>query len=131
MTSPTEREWKDSVSGCYGYRYKVGGTVAQHNDLLIAQPSGRTVNAPFDGTVTEIGSNATLGTYIIMKKDDYTVTFGHLRSVSVTEGQEITKGSMVGRVGSTGNATEPSLSVSFQYHGEDYNPYFYFLSAES
>ncbi|MCQ2443712.1 MAG: peptidoglycan DD-metalloendopeptidase family protein, partial [Oscillospiraceae bacterium] len=131
LTSPVADNWKGSVSGCYGYRYKVGGTVAQHNDLLIAQPTGRAVNAPFDGTVTKIGSNATLGTYITIKKDDYTVTFGHLRSVSVTERQEVTKGSMVGRVGSTGNVTEPSLSVSFQYRGEDYNPYFYFLSAGS
>lgn len=123
--SPVDGDWTEAVSGYYGYRCNPSNAVAQHNDIAISQPAGTRVHAPFEGVVAQIGTNSTLGNYVTVKKDGYAVTYGHLQSVSVTTGQEITKGGIIGRVGSTGNVTEPTLSILFQYNGTTYNPYFY------
>jgi murein DD-endopeptidase MepM/ murein hydrolase activator NlpD len=34
-------------------------------------------------------------------------------------------GDTIGRVGSTGNVSEPTLHMEFTYNGDLYNPYFY------
>lgn len=128
LAPPVDGDWKNSVISYYGYRCNEANAVVEHQDLMISRPAGTRVYAPFDGVVTEIGSNSTLGTFIKMQKDDYTVTYAHLSSVSVANGQTFTKGSMIGRVGSTGNVREPTLAITFQYQGTCYNPWFYLQS---
>jgi murein DD-endopeptidase MepM/ murein hydrolase activator NlpD len=78
-----------------------------------------------EGTVKTVGHNSTLGNYVVIQKESYTVTYGHLRSVSVRQGQSVAMGDTIGRVGSTGNVSEPTLHMEFTYNGDLYNPYFY------
>jgi murein DD-endopeptidase MepM/ murein hydrolase activator NlpD len=78
-----------------------------------------------EGTVKTVGHNSTLGNYVKLQKEKYIVTYGHLRSVSVRQGQSVAVGDTIGRVGSTGNVSEPTLHMEFTYNGDLYNPYFY------
>ena len=55
--------------------------------------------------------HAVLGNYIIMRTENAFAFFAHFQtnSISVTEGQEIKAGELLGRVGHSGNSTAPHL----------------------
>ena len=48
--------------------------------------------------------------------------YAHLSSVSVSTGQYVSQGQVLGYVGSTGESTGPHLHFECRYYGEKYNP---------
>ena len=48
--------------------------------------------------------------------------YGHLHSYRDGEGQEIRRGELIGKVGSTGRSTGPHLHYEIRYNGESINP---------
>ena len=85
---------------------------------------GTEVRAPCNGTVvwtqdgrveTPIGQGVSLdvaGNMVALHCDAATVIMAHLQNgVAVTKGQVVTRGVALGRVGSTGNSTEPHLHI--------------------
>ncbi|MBE0432629.1 M23 family metallopeptidase [candidate division WOR-3 bacterium] len=87
------------------------------------------VCAPADGKITEVmdGIQSDLmgnmdeehpgGNYIIMDiGDDKYVYFGHLRkgSITVEQGQSVTAGTVLGRIGNSGYSTHPHLHMHVQ-----------------
>ena len=96
---------------------------------------GAAVLAPCDGTVlrthdghdeTPIGEGVTedvAGNMVALQCDTATVVLAHLQArVQVTKGQAVTRGTILGRVGSTGNSTEPHLHIhAVDRQAEDVN----------
>lgn len=94
------------------------------SDLAAYRIYGTEVLAPCDGTVvltqdgraeTPVGQGVTgdvAGNMVALHCDPATVVVAHLQDgVAVTEGQAVTRGTVLGRVGSTGNSTEPHLHI--------------------
>lgn len=55
------------------------------------------------------------GNHLMIKTDDgYVVFLAHLRngSITVSEGQRVTRGGLVGKVGNSGNSTAPHLHIN-------------------
>lgn len=79
------------------------------NGIDIAAPSGTSIFAAADGKVIlvrEGGYNGGYGNYAVIKHTNGTQTlYGHALSLSVSMGQTVTKGQVIGRVGSTGRST--------------------------
>jgi 3D (Asp-Asp-Asp) domain-containing protein len=125
LTMPSATDWKEHVAGLYGYRWSSSNDISRHNGLDLSLPSGSAALAVMEGTVKRVGHNNELGNFVTIQKESYTVTYGHLRSVSVRQGQSVAVGDTIGRVGSTGNVSEPTLHMEFTYNGDLYNPYFY------
>ena len=127
FASPLDLYWYNYISSYYGYRKNPNtGNEELHRGVDIAVPTGTTVYAAHDGTVTTATSDSYYGNYVVIEKDGYTTKYAHMDSLSVSAGQSITKGTVIGTTGNTGSSTGSHLHIECLYNGEYYNPLFYF-----
>ena len=96
-----------------------------HTGLDFAAPSGTPVRAVANGTVTEVGSAGAYGNRTIVTLEDGTeLWYCHQTSFSVTTGQQVRAGELIGQVGSTGNVTGPHLHLEVRPGaGDPVDPY--------
>jgi murein DD-endopeptidase MepM/ murein hydrolase activator NlpD len=87
-----------------------------HNAIDLAVPTGTRVKAALDGVVLGTGNtdltcpNASYGKWVFIKHPNGLSTlYAHLSTISVTQGQEVSTGDVIGYSGSTGYATGPHL----------------------
>jgi murein DD-endopeptidase MepM/ murein hydrolase activator NlpD len=93
------------------------GILHGHNGVDIANSCGTAVKAAADGVVTEIGHgwNGGYGNDVILKHDNGTDTlYAHFQSVSVSVGDEVEQGELLGQMGKTGEAT--GCHLHFEVH---------------
>jgi murein DD-endopeptidase MepM/ murein hydrolase activator NlpD len=85
------------------------GHTHQGHDILA--DSGTPVAAARGGKVSTVGSGSGAGNYVVIQADDNTdMAYMHLLSrASVSEGQTVSTGQIIGRVGCTGSCTAPHL----------------------
>ena len=126
--TPLDLDWMGYISSYYGYRIDVEtGTEQFHRGLDISVPEGTLVYASISGVVTEVGYDEHYGNFIVIKDDNgYEVRYAHLESVSVSEGQSVRHGQVIGKTGMSGTATGSKLHFECLYNGEYFNPLFYF-----
>ena len=127
FASPLNLYWYYYVSSYYGYRKNPAtGNEEFHRGVDIAVPTGTTVYAAHDGTVTAAAYDSHYGNYVAIEIDGYTTKYAHMDSISVGAGQEVEKGAVIGTTGNTGSSTGSHLHIECLYDGEYYNPLFYF-----
>lgn len=80
-----------------------------HNGIDIGAPSGTPLLAVADGEVVYSGTHKAWGKWLAIKYPQASVigVFAHLSSISVSVGQQVSQGDVVGAVGSTGFSTGP------------------------
>ena len=115
-----------SYSGYY-MRPILGGVKTQgvhgHNGVDLASSYGANILASADGQViiARTGYNGGYGTYIVIKHGNGTQTlYGHLSSLSVSPGDNVVQGQVIGKMGSTGKST--GVHVHFEVRGAK-NPF--------
>lgn len=129
LGSPISGYWYSYISSHYGYRTS-NGVTELHKGLDISPAAGTEILSVQDGTVSKVGTNNTYGKYIEIQNDDgYKTLYAHCSTVSVSQGQTVSIGDVIGKVGSSGDVSTATLHIEFQYEDEYYNPYFY-LSCE-
>ncbi len=99
------------------------GILHGHNGVDIANKCGTAVNAAADGIVASVGQgwNGGYGTDVVLKHDNGTETlYAHLQAASVSQGDEVKQGALLGQMGKTGKATGCHLHV--EVHGAK-NPF--------
>ena len=127
FASPLNLYWYYYVSSYYGYRKNPStGNEEFHRGVDIAVPTGTTVYAAHDGTVTAAAYDSHYGNYVVIEIDGYTTKYAHMDSISVSAEQEVEKGAVIGTTGNTGSSTGSHLHIECLYDGEYYNPLFYF-----
>lgn len=91
-------------------RYVEGGPVSYHNGLDLAAPTGTPVHATNDGVVAVAGQYAVKGGWVMIDHGFglYSHYF-HMSQVDVEAGQSVSRGDVIGLVGSTGLSTGPHL----------------------
>jgi murein DD-endopeptidase MepM/ murein hydrolase activator NlpD len=83
-----------------------------HTGLDFAAPTGTLIKAVHSGTITEAGWAGSYGYRTILTLDDGTeLWFCHQSSISVSVGQKVNTGDVIGRVGATGNVTGAHLHL--------------------
>jgi murein DD-endopeptidase MepM/ murein hydrolase activator NlpD len=83
---------------------------AFHAGVDWSGPWGANVHSTAPGTVVFAGSRGGYGNTVeVDHGHGFKTRYGHLRSISVTVGQRVAKGSTVGRLGSTGRSTGPHI----------------------
>ncbi len=86
------------------------GRLAFHSGLDYAAPQGSNVLSAGAGTVTFVGTMSGYGNVVEVTHASGLVTrYGHLSSFLAKEGQKVTTGTPIARVGSTGRSTGPHL----------------------
>jgi murein DD-endopeptidase MepM/ murein hydrolase activator NlpD len=112
------------LSSAFGMRQNpVTGRYRFHEGLDLAAPEGTEVFAVRDGVVIEAGYDPVYGNYVILRHgDNWTSLYGHLSKTEITLRQELRSGSLIGRVGSTGQSTGPHLHFELRRNGKAQDP---------
>lgn len=106
------------ITSSYGWR-KSGF----HHGVDIAADTGTPIKACAAGTVIFAGTKPIYGrTVIIEHKDGKQSLYGHASKILVSDGQQVRKGEVIAKVGSTGNATGPHLHLEIKRDGKALNP---------
>ncbi|MFD6229328.1 M23 family metallopeptidase [Streptomyces sp. NPDC060232] len=124
------------LNGSYvSTQYKAGGGMwssGSHTGIDFHAASGTSVHAVGLGTVVEAGWGGAYGNNVVIKHNDGTFTqYGHLSSLSVSVGQQVTPGQQIGLSGSTGNSSGPHLHFEARtgsQYGSDIDPIAYLRS---
>ncbi len=121
---PTASNWQ--LSDKYGWRRCPFHGKEFHNGLDIVLTSG-TRGAPVyaiaDGYVTRASYYGGYGNCIQYAiGNGYSVLYGHLSGFNCKKGQYVTKGSVLGYIGSTGNSTGPHLHFTVFQNGSTISP---------
>ncbi|MDR1024748.1 MAG: M23 family metallopeptidase [Treponema sp.] len=113
-----------TITSTFGPRVNpVTGRFRVHEGLDLAAPEGTDVLAAEAGQVTETGSDPIYGNYIVIKhRDDWASLYGHLSRIDVVLHQELRSGSLIGKVGSTGQSTGPHLHFELRKNGRAQDP---------
>jgi murein DD-endopeptidase MepM/ murein hydrolase activator NlpD len=107
-----------TITSNFGIRY---GT--QHNGIDISLRNNAKVVSSDDGVVLEVGYDRQTGNYIVIRHGSFVTRYSHLNSVLVYEGVHVTRGQVIGRLGSTGtNTTGPHLHFEVQSGDVYLNP---------
>ena len=123
---PSEKPVKMAAfTSGYGVRSDpFGGGAARHMGIDLAGPVGTPVYATADGTVSDSGYNS--GGYGNLIKLDHgrgvETRYGHLSALLVSAGQRVTRGQLIGRMGSTGRSTGSHLHYEVRIEGKAVNP---------
>ena len=109
----------------YGVRSDpFGGGATRHMGIDLAGPSGTPIYATADGVVSESGYNN--GGYGNLIKLDHgrgvETRYGHLSAMLVAAGQRVSRGQLIGRMGSTGRSTGSHLHYEVRIEGKAVNP---------
>ena len=130
--SPLDLYWYLYVSSYYGYRINpVTGAEQLHRGVDIAVPTGTTVYAAMDGTVTTATYDTYYGNYVVIENSEgYCTKYAHMDTLNVSAGQTVTHGTVIGTTGNTGSSTGSHLHIECLHNGEYYNPLFYFEAGE-
>lgn len=124
----SQKDMTQMASG-YGWRKDpVYGTTKHHDGMDFASPTGTPVYATGDGKVVEAGWNGAYGNSIdISHGYSYKTRYAHLSEVAVKPGQEVHRGDLIGKVGSTGKSTGSHLHYEVLYKGQPQNPVNYYF----
>jgi len=112
------------VTSDFGLRPNpVTGNVVMHRGLDLAAPEGTEVFAVADGIVTDTGFDIIYGNYIVISHSErWTSLYGHLQIIETVLRSNVKSGSLIGRVGSTGQSTGPHLHFELRQDGRPLNP---------
>jgi murein DD-endopeptidase MepM/ murein hydrolase activator NlpD len=113
-----------TLTSSFGPRINpVTGNPGFHGGLDLAAPLGTDILASRDGVVTEIGDDPIYGTYIIIQHGETWVSlYGHLSTVLTSLRNSVQSGTVIGRVGSTGQSTGPHLHFELRQNGRAQDP---------
>jgi murein DD-endopeptidase MepM/ murein hydrolase activator NlpD len=104
-------------------RHPVLGYARMHKGLDIAAPMGVPIRAPMDGVVQMAGWAGGYGRFVKLSHGGGMATgFGHMSRIAVSSGTRVSKGQVIGYVGSTGMSTGPHLHYELWKNGVPTNP---------
>lgn len=117
------------VTSSFGGRNSPFGTGRQfHKGLDISNRPGTPIVATAQGTVTQAGVDGAYGISVEVDHGGGIVTkYGHMSRCSVSNGQWVRRGQVIGQVGMTGRATGPHLHYEVRLSGVPVNPMRYIL----
>lgn len=110
-----------------GYISDPFGSDRNHKGLDIAADGGTDIYAAADGVVVSAGWNSGGYGYFVMidHLNGYQTVYAHMSSVYATSGMEVTRGQLIGAVGTTGNSTGNHCHFEVRYMGICKDPAIY------
>jgi murein DD-endopeptidase MepM/ murein hydrolase activator NlpD len=115
------------VTSSFGEREDpFNGEGAFHAGVDISSHFGDPVRATADGTVETAGLASGYGREIVIDHGYGVKTvYGHLSGFAVTGGQQVTRGQVIGYVGTSGRSTGPHLHYEVRIRNTPVNPHKY------
>jgi len=97
-----------------------------HYGMDLAAPTGTPVVAAIAGEVIFAGRAGGYGLLVKVRNGPYGVNYAHLSKISVSKGDAIRRGDLIGLVGATGNARGSHLHFELELNHKKVNPGVYF-----
>lgn len=116
------------ITSDYGYRDQpTAGASTNHKGIDIGAPGGSNIVAISEGTVVAYGYNSSMGNYVkLQHANGVQSIYMHMsRIANLSIGQEVSGGSTIGYVGSTGISTGAHLHLSVMLNGSYVSPWNY------
>jgi murein DD-endopeptidase MepM/ murein hydrolase activator NlpD len=113
-----------SVTSPFGVRTDpLLGTAALHSGMDFRAPTGMPAKVTAHGVVVKAGWNGGYGRMVeVDHGNGFTTRYGHLSKISVTVGERLDAGDVVGKTGSSGRSTGPHLHYEIRHNGEAIDP---------
>ena len=112
------------ISSSYGYRiHPVTGLPNLHGGVDFAASYGTGIKATRAGEIIVKTYNSSYGNYVIIDHGNGIASlYAHMSGFNVSIGQEVSQGSIIGFVGSTGSSTGPHLHFEIRVNGTRVDP---------
>ena len=99
------------------------GASTNHKGVDLAGPEGTPIYASRGGTVTIAKFSKSAGFYVTINHGDgYSSVYMHMTTYTVSKGDKVSGGQLIGYMGSTGISTGPHLHWGIIYNGAYVNP---------
>lgn len=128
---PVSNKDLNRIASGFGYRIDpVYKTVKMHAGLDFAAPQGTPIYATANGTVTTAGNKGNgYGNYVVINHGyGYETLYGHMVKVKARPGQRVSRGEIIGWVGSTGKSTGPHCHYEVHKNGNKIDPVYFFYN---
>jgi murein DD-endopeptidase MepM/ murein hydrolase activator NlpD len=86
------------------------------------QAAGTPLVATHAGKVKLLQDDPTYGNLVYVIGPHYTTTYGHLQKFYVKDGDQVVRGTVLGEMGATGNATGPHVDYQVWHDGDNQDP---------
>lgn len=107
------------------------GTAAMHAGVDIPGPTGTPIYATADGIVSHAGRQGGYGNLVEVNHGKGIATrYGHLSRIMVADNTRVTRGQLIGLMGSTGRSTGPHLHYEVRIDGHAVNPVPFLTTAD-
>jgi len=112
------------ITSPFGYRiHPIYGDARLHTGVDFGADTGDPIHAAADGVVASAGSLGGYGNATVIEHGGGIATlYGHQSEILVSEGERVTAGEVIGRVGCTGACTGPHLHFEVRVNGEPVDP---------
>jgi septal ring factor EnvC (AmiA/AmiB activator) len=98
----------------FGKERSADGIESDFKGLIVAAEAGSEVRAVFEGTVTWISDLAQFDKCVMVRSGEYVVGYGNIATPEVKNGDRITTGQVLGRLGTSSNADRHLVMVWMQ-----------------
>lgn len=98
-----------------------------HHAVDVGNAAGTPIYAADSGYVAKVGwSEVGYGKMVLIDHGNgFQTLYAHLHTILVQEGTSLAKGTLIGKMGATGNATGPHLHFEIRESGKQRNPLIY------
>lgn len=119
--------WSNPITAKHTITARFGETGPQwssgkHTGLDFSAPTGTEAKAVDDGTVIFVGYSGRYGNLVKIRHSGVDSWYAHLSGFRVRLLQKVSRGQVIGLVGSTGNATGPHLHLEARVAGTAVDP---------
>jgi murein DD-endopeptidase MepM/ murein hydrolase activator NlpD len=128
---PVSNKDLNRIASGFGYRIDpIYKSVKFHAGLDFTAPKGTPIYATANGVVTVAGNTADgYGNHVVINHGyGYETLYGHMVKVKVRPGQRVTRGEVIGWVGSTGKSTGPHCHYEVHKNGQKIDPVYFFYN---
>ncbi|ANE52236.1 M23 family metallopeptidase [Flavisolibacter tropicus] len=128
---PVSNKDLNRIASGFGYRIDpIYKTPKLHAGLDFSAPQGTPIYATANGTVKlATYSDAGYGNHVIIDHGyGYETLYGHMVRVKARSGQRVTRGEVIGYVGSTGKSTGPHCHYEVHKNGQKLDPVYFFYN---
>ncbi len=109
----------NNITSSYGYRTYNN---RNHNGVDIGAPAGTKIYASRGGIISESNENKSAGNYVVVDHGDgYTTKYMHMSKRAVKKGEKVSRGTVIGYVGNTGDSQGNHLHFEMKYSGSYVN----------
>jgi murein DD-endopeptidase MepM/ murein hydrolase activator NlpD len=103
--------------------FGVARGTSRHQGLDLTAPKGTKVRATGDGRVIFAGRSGAFGRLVVIEHSGgYETRYAHLKRIEVKKGKKLKRGTVIGTVGKSGNATGFHLHYEVRLQGTPVNP---------